>query len=196
MIKDYYQILEISYNSDAIIIKKAFRKKAMQFHPDINKSTDAQEIFIRITEAYEVLIDYNKRKEYDLLYYKYFLNDKSIVVTNQFESSRRNEWSDYGQKKANEYSNLNLNEFMKYVFNETLFHGKNISKIGCTAYIWIGGGVLILIGFPIYAIEEAEINIYETLFGMLFGIIVIVSGVIHVKKQIKKYKQDIKGRKK
>lgn len=63
---DYYQILGISKNATAEEIKKAYRKKALQFHPDKNpnnKNAEAQ--FKQVSEAYEVLSDQNKRQIYD-----------------------------------------------------------------------------------------------------------------------------------
>lgn len=54
---EYYQILGLSPNSSQTQIKKAYRKLALKFHPDINNSEGAKERFIRITEAYEVLIN-------------------------------------------------------------------------------------------------------------------------------------------
>ncbi|MDR0786407.1 MAG: molecular chaperone DnaJ [Gemmatimonadota bacterium] len=64
--RDYYEILEIDRGSDAEAIKKAYRKKALQFHPDRNSgSAEAEEKFKEATEAYEVLKDPDKRAAYD-----------------------------------------------------------------------------------------------------------------------------------
>ncbi|MGL4768850.1 MAG: DnaJ domain-containing protein [Mycoplasmoidaceae bacterium] len=62
---DYYKILGVEKNATQQEIKKAFRKKAMEFHPDRNKSSNAEEEFKKINQAYEVLNDENKRKTYD-----------------------------------------------------------------------------------------------------------------------------------
>lgn len=63
--KDYYKILGVSKTATDRDIKKAFRKLAVKYHPDKNKSPDAEERFREIAEAHEVLSDEKKRKIYD-----------------------------------------------------------------------------------------------------------------------------------
>ena len=65
--KDYYEILGINRKADEKEIKKAYRKLAKQYHPDIYKGDkkEAEEKFKEISEAYEVLIDKDKRAKYD-----------------------------------------------------------------------------------------------------------------------------------
>jgi hypothetical protein len=55
---DYYKILELPFNSSPDEIKKAYRQKARQYHPDINPSPEAKDMFILATEAYEFLMAY------------------------------------------------------------------------------------------------------------------------------------------
>lgn len=64
--RDYYEILEVSKTASVEEIKKAYRKKAIQYHPDRNPDdTEAEEKFKEAAEAYEVLSDQNKRTRYD-----------------------------------------------------------------------------------------------------------------------------------
>ena len=64
--RDYYEILEVPKIATAEEIKKAYRKKAIQFHPDKNPGNkEAEEKFKEAAEAYEVLSDENKRARYD-----------------------------------------------------------------------------------------------------------------------------------
>src|ERR1700753_1425302 len=63
---DYYGILGVARDGDGETIKKAYRKLAMQLHPDRNPDPKAQEQFKNVTAAYEVLSDPNKRQMYDL----------------------------------------------------------------------------------------------------------------------------------
>lgn len=65
--KDYYEILGVPRNASADDIKKAYRKLARKFHPDVNKAAGAEARFKEIGEAYEVLSDTTKRSRYDKL---------------------------------------------------------------------------------------------------------------------------------
>lgn len=63
--KDYYKTLGISKGATDEDIKKAYKKQALKWHPDKNKSAAAEEKFKEIAEAYEVLSDPKKREVYD-----------------------------------------------------------------------------------------------------------------------------------
>lgn len=63
--RDYYEVLGVSKDASDAEIKSAFRKKAKEFHPDLNKSPDAPEKFKEVQEAYACLSDKDKRSQYD-----------------------------------------------------------------------------------------------------------------------------------
>ena len=65
--RDYYEVLGVTKNASKEEIKDAYRKLAMQYHPDRNKAADAEEKFKDISEAYTVLSDDQKRQRYDSL---------------------------------------------------------------------------------------------------------------------------------
>ncbi len=63
---NYYHILNVNKNASISDIKKAYRKLALLYHPDINQSKDANARFILINKAYNTLIDPKKRQQHDL----------------------------------------------------------------------------------------------------------------------------------
>jgi molecular chaperone DnaJ len=64
--RDYYSVLGVDKDASKEDLKNAYRKLALQYHPDRNKEADAEERFKEISEAYAVLSDDQKRKQYDL----------------------------------------------------------------------------------------------------------------------------------
>ena len=66
MAKSLYETLEINEGASEAEIKKAYRKLARQYHPDVNKDTDAEDKFKEINSAYEILSDKEKKQQYDM----------------------------------------------------------------------------------------------------------------------------------
>ena len=65
--RDYYEILGVPKDASKDQIKDSYRKLAMQYHPDRNKDPGAEDKFKEISEAFAVLSDDQKRKQYDML---------------------------------------------------------------------------------------------------------------------------------
>ena len=65
MAKDLYEVLGVSRDATEDEIKKAFRRRARELHPDVNKAADAEDQFKELNEAYDVLSDPQKRSAYD-----------------------------------------------------------------------------------------------------------------------------------
>ena len=63
--RDYYEVLGVDKNASEAEIKSAFRKLAKKYHPDVSKEPDAAEKFKEAQEAYAVLYDANKSRQYD-----------------------------------------------------------------------------------------------------------------------------------
>jgi curved DNA-binding protein len=119
---DYYKILEIDKNSTASDIKKAYRKLARKYHPDLNPNdVDAKKNFQQINEANEVLSDPEKRKKYD----KY---GKDWQHAEQFENTRqyKEQSSDFsGQKYSREQSGGDFSDFFESMFGGSSNSGRS-----------------------------------------------------------------------
>ena len=74
--RDYYEVLGVDKNATEEEIKSAFRKLAKKYHPDVSKEENAAEKFKEAQEAYAVLSDANKRKQYDQFGHSAFSNNQ------------------------------------------------------------------------------------------------------------------------
>lgn len=88
---DYYKILEVDTNASNEEIRKSYHRMALQYHPDKNKASDAEERFKEVVEAYEVLSDPFKRRGYNLSRklneeYKFTLPDNIFKFSKHFFS--------------------------------------------------------------------------------------------------------------
>lgn len=80
--KTYYEILDVDKKASQKYIKSAYRRLALLYHPDKNKLPEAEEMFKEIAEAYSVLSDPIKRKQYDI-------DNKPINVMLRREQEKR-----------------------------------------------------------------------------------------------------------
>lgn len=88
--KTYYEILDVGKKASQKDIKSAYRRLALLYHPDKNKLPEAEEMFKKIAEAYSVLSDPIKRKQYDI-------DNKPINVMIRREQEKR--WQIIREKK-------------------------------------------------------------------------------------------------
>ncbi|CCI11232.1 hypothetical protein ABG067_007147 [Albugo candida] len=126
---DYYEILCISRSATENDIKKAYRKLAMRWHPDKNRGNaiEAQEKFQKISEAYDVLIDPQRRATFDQFGYEGLKNgvpDDNGNMTNGYAFS--------GKDSEQIFHNFfgTSNPFYHFGFNETLPFASGMKKNG------------------------------------------------------------------
>ena len=112
--ENYYSILGVQHNASAAVIKKAYKKLARKFHPDLNPGdANAEEKFKRIQEAYNVLGDSKKREQYDKF-------GKAGVGANFSDFAHRNspdfdfEGFDFGNFGTTSFKDLFSNFFNSY----------------------------------------------------------------------------------
>jgi curved DNA-binding protein CbpA len=106
MSSDYYQCLEISENASAAEIKKAYRKKARLWHPDICRLPEAQQKFIELTEAYEYLLKNTSALAFDEAEQSYKKTQQPDAAWNEllFQAAR---------ERARIYARMKYREFLK-----------------------------------------------------------------------------------
>jgi curved DNA-binding protein len=107
--RDYYEILGVTRGADADEVKRAYRKMARKFHPDVSKEKNAEEKFKEVQEAYEVLRDADKRAAYDQL-------GRDFRNGQQFRPPP--DWSQrFGQGGGQRFSDLNgFSDFFSSLF--------------------------------------------------------------------------------
>ena len=121
MSKSLYDTLEISENASESEIKKAYRKLARKYHPDVNKSAEAEEKFKEINAAYEVLSDKEKKAQYDQF------GDSMFGGQNFHDFSR------------NHGGNVDLDEILRQMFSGGGFGGGANSFGGFSGFSGAGG---------------------------------------------------------
>ena len=92
-VKNYYELLEVSVDSTTAQIKCAYRKLARKYHPDINKSPQAVEMFKQVTCAYETLSNPQEREKYDIV--------NGIFKTTKTSTSSKKAQEHYEETKRN-----------------------------------------------------------------------------------------------
>jgi curved DNA-binding protein len=107
--KDYYEILGVTRSADADEVKRAYRKLARKYHPDVSKEKNAEDKFKEVQEAYEVLRDAEKRAAYDQL-------GRDFRNGQQFRPPP--DWGQrFGQQGGQRFSDLNgFSDFFSSLF--------------------------------------------------------------------------------
>jgi DnaJ-class molecular chaperone len=165
-LNDYYEILGLSSDSSLDEIKKAYRKKARLYHPDINPSADAKDKFISITEAYEFLITNHDRIKSDEELYKQAMEDW------------RKYRQDHSRRKATAYARASYGTFKNTkfyrttkIFDRTTIFFSFFVSILVLAYTI--GGYFFRLKHPIPGIDNPSVFsfIMLLLLGMTFFVV-------------------------
>lgn len=170
--KDYYKILGISHNATPEAIKRAYRLKAKKCHPDIFKGQNSKEQFQLINEAYQVLINNNKRRLYD----------QRLKTGVQQSRNVYHQKSRYNYNPA--YQRPYYRRKTSYKSNKEVKYEKIFGNAGFLLMALIGIYVIV---FGIYRMLYAPIDGVNSLAGVISGFvftfIVIYSWLLRIKKK-------------
>jgi len=182
-INNYYEILGIQSNASIDDIKKAYRKKARLYHPDINPAPDAKDHFISITEAYEFLI----------------ANHEKIMTDDQLYQQAMEDWRKYRQdrsrKRATVYARSSYGTFKNTKFYKTtrIFDSTSIIFsfiVSIMVLIYTVYGYFFRLKHPIPGLEKPSVFAFIML--LLLGMIFFVVSFIYLRA----YQETSKKRKK
>jgi curved DNA-binding protein CbpA len=177
---DYYKILDLPVNSSIEEIKKAYRKKARLYHPDVNQSPDAKDIFINITEAYEFLIS----------------NHNKIKSDDQAYNQAMEDWRKYRQyrarKRATVYSNTSFRKFRNTDFYKTtrIFDGTTIGlsfAISILVFVYAIYGYVYRLKNPVPGLDQP--SVFTLILLLLPGIIFFLISFIYLKAYVENSKR-------
>jgi DnaJ-class molecular chaperone len=97
--KDYYRILQVHPSAEQEVIKGAYEKLARKYHPDLNKDTTANKRMKDINEAFEVLGDLEKRRQYHPVWLQKSVNPKPNTTPNQ-QAAQKEYSTSFNQNKS------------------------------------------------------------------------------------------------
>jgi hypothetical protein len=169
---EYYKILDLPSDSTVDDIKKAYRKKARLFHPDINNSPDAKDKFICATEAYEFLLSYHER----------------IITDEQAYIQAMEDWRKYRQhrsrKRATAYARTPYSTFKNTRFYRTtrIFDGTAIFfsfGISIMVLVYTIYGYIFRLRHPVPGLERPSVFTFVML--LLLGMTFFAISFIYLK---------------
>ncbi len=178
--QNYYKILDIPLSADIEDLKKAYRQKVKIYHPDVSRLPDAEERFIRLTEAYEILL----RKLMNPVPEQVKLADPKESLIWEM---RQNEWfrqqMEKIQQMAREQARMKFEDFKKtptYRTTRTLSHGSDY-------VVFFLGFFIIVVAFigviDQYIRNELHVtNVVAALCVTFIGLVIIFYSVHQIRK--------------
>jgi hypothetical protein len=177
---EYYQILDLSADASIDEIKRAYRKKARMYHPDINHSPEAKDLFILATEAYEFLI----------------ANHGMMARDDEAFRQAMEDWRKYRQDRsrmrANAYARASYVRFKKTKFYKTtrILDGTSIifsTLISITIIIYTIIGYFYRVRHPLQDVENPTFMAF--IMFLLIGMVFFTVSVIYLKSYIESSKK-------
>jgi len=177
---EYYKILDLPADSSVEEIKKAYRKKARLYHPDINHGPDAKDLFIGATEAYEFLIAYHEKLKYDEQAF-----NKAMEEWRKYRQSR-------SRRRATVYARTSYSTFKnsKFYKSTRIFDGTTLIfsfAVSIMVLIYTVYGYIFRLRHPIPGVEKPSVFTFVML--LFLGITFLVISFIYLNAYLDAYKK-------
>jgi hypothetical protein len=168
----YYKALGLNTGATVDEIKKAYRKKARECHPDINSSPDAKDMFIMITEAYEFLLTYQSKLTSDDEAYRQAMED-----WRKYRQDRsRHRAKVYAQASYVRFKNTNFYKTTRIFDGTTIIFGLIVSILVLLVTVF---GYIYQIRHPMPGMENPSVVILVAF--ILFGMVLFIISFIYLK---------------
>jgi curved DNA-binding protein CbpA len=139
--QDFYEVLGVDKNADPVVIKAAFKRMAMRYHPDKNPGNrEAEEMFKTINEAYHTLTDPVKRSRYDSRFHRIIADDYNDAYWQEIKRRRYYQWKQAQEKP--------------YIFDKNYF---KIQGLAFLVFLIIAGFCFGIINTAHYYVQQQEL---------------------------------------
>jgi len=180
LISEYYDILGVPLKSSLEEIKKAYRKKARMYHPDVNQSPDAKDKFIRVTEAYDFLMANHEKG--DLSDQEFFRIMEEWRKYRQHRSQQRAQY--YARKSFDSFKNSKYYKSTRILNTSSAIFTLAISV---TVLVFTIFGYILRLRNPIPGTEKTTIFSFIVL--MLISLILVSVSIFSLRSTIKANKK-------
>lgn len=179
-VSEYYKILDLPDNSSVEEIKKAYRKKARLYHPDINHASDAKDLFIFVTEAYEFLLSYHEKIKADEEAFNLAMEEWRKY--RQHKSRRRA--AVYARGSYNNFKNSKLYRSTRILDGTTILFSFCVSVLVIIYTIY---GYIFRIRHPVPGLDKPSVFTFILL--LLLGIVFLTISSIYLKAYLETSKK-------
>jgi curved DNA-binding protein CbpA len=176
---DYYSLLGLNSSATEAEIRAAYRSRAKVLHPDVNKSPDAHAKFVLLTNAYETLINPQKREKYNL---KYQYNKS------QNSYSAYDEWKKAQQAKAEEQARQKYYEFLRNreKFRKSRYYPLAKLVTSFMRYLAYGFGVTVII-ICLFLMYHLHFMVFFLLIPFICGGVYLIKWTTDWYKETQRY---------
>jgi len=171
-VADYYKTLGLQAGASTDEIKKAYRKKARQYHPDLNQAPDARDMFIRATEAYELLLSISAKKDADEEEFNRLMEE---WIKYRQEMSRRRA-AFYARASYSRFRNTKFYRSTKILNGTTIIFNFTISILVLVYTVY---GFLFRLKYP-YELNEKP-PVFSFVILLLLSAIMLTGSVIYLR---------------